>query len=101
MDIQKILEDKDKRRAYNADYYQENKAKKKAYAHQYYLDNKETINKRNREWAKNNTTRSTFIFLRQKDILSILSKQRKNIGDNSYNLLIKELEEAEKHIFKI
>lgn len=101
MDIEKILDDKSKRKAYNADYYQKNKDKKKVYAHQYYLENKEDINKRNREWSKKNTARSARIFVRQKDILKILSKQRKNIGDNTYNLLIEELESTEKHTFKI
>ena len=100
MDTKKILEEKAKRKQYFADYYQETKDKKKEYSHQYYLEHKEEINKRNREWAKHNKAKSARIFYRQKDVLSVLSRQRKLIGDNSYYLIINELEKAEKHIFK-
>ena len=99
MNVERILEDKKK--AYNAEYYKQHLEEKKAYAHQYYLENKAKINKRNKEWASKNKAKSKFNFFREKDVLSILSSQRKNIGDNTYYLLIQELEKTEKHIFKI
>ncbi len=103
MNINQILEKqkKEKAKAYNAEYYKKNKEKKKKYAHQYYLDNKAEINERNKEWAKNNTAKSKKIFCRKNDVLAILRKQRRNIGDNSYHLLVDELEKVDKHIFKV
>ena len=100
MDITKLLEEKEKRKAYNAEYYKKNKDKKKKYSHEYYLKNKKEINERNKEWAKRNTIMSKKIFIRQKDILGVLSKNRKEIGDSTYRLLISELEQMDKHTFK-
>lgn len=101
MDIEKILDEKSKRKQYYAEYYQKTKGKKKEYAHQYYLNHQEEINERNREWARNNKAKSARIFYRQKDVLNALKTVRKLIGDNSYYLLINELNKAEKHTFKV
>ena len=100
MDVDKMLEEK--RKAYNKQWYEKHKDEKKVYAHQHYLDNKETINKRNREWYQaNKNAASKQTFLRQKDMLSVLSRHRKCIGDTTYYLLKEEIEQMEKHIFKV
>lgn len=86
-----IVERKAKRSEYMAEYYQQNKAKKNAYSKAYYEENKDIINKRKR--AK--------VYVRKKDIYKILKNNRKMIGDASYLLLVKELDQLNKEVTKI
>ncbi len=101
MNNTELLERKEKRTEYMADYYQSHKAEKKAYAQGYYQENKETIKKRNKEWyEKHKNAPSKKLYYRQKDILRVLSSQRKNIGETSYCLLITEIKKLEKSEFR-
>lgn len=85
-----------------ADYYKAHKAEKKSYYQDYYADNKEIINERNKEWYEKHKNQPTKrIYYRQKDILKILSAQRKQIGDASYYLLVEEINKLNKEVFKV
>ena len=89
------------RTEYMADYYQKNKEKKQAYSKDYYQEKKAEINERNRQWYwKHKNAPSKRIYYRQKDVLKVLSSQRKNIGDVAYHLLIEEMKKLNKEEFR-
>ena len=101
MTTETLLDEKTKRKKYMHEHYEANKEAKKAYSHAYYLANKETINKRNKEYyRKTKNAPSKKNFYRQKDILNLLSAERRNIGDTTYYLLTKKIEQIEKFTFK-
>lgn len=101
MTTETLLERKAKRTDYMADYYQANKAKKKAYEANYYLENREVINARNKAWYEEHKNQpSKRNYYRQKDVLKVLSSQRKEIGEASYHLLVTEIKKLDKEVFK-
>lgn len=90
------------RTEYMADYYQKNKEKKQAYSKVYYQENKDDINERNKEWyRKHKNVPSKRIYYRQKDVLRVLSAQRKNMGEMTYHLLIEEIKKLNKEEFRV
>lgn len=100
---EKLIERKAKRTDYMADYYQQHKDKKKQYSAEYYVQNKEVINARNKAWydkkKKNKATKRNYY--RQKDVMKVLSDQRKKIGDVSYHLLLEELKKLDKEVLTV
>ena len=100
---EKLLERREKRTDYMAEYYQEHKAQKKEYSAEYYIKNKEAINARNKAWYENQKKKKTTKrnYYRQKDVMKILSDQRKKIGDTSYYLLVEELKKLDKEVLTV
>lgn len=101
MNASEVIEKKLDRSEYMADYYQRNKSRKKEYAAEYYLQNREVINARNKAWYEDNKKKpKTWNYYRQKDILKVLSEQRRMIGDAAYHLLVEEIEKLDKEVFR-
>lgn len=78
-----LLEHKAKRTDYMADYYQAHKEKKSNYYKDYWKENKERITEKRR----------SKVYVKRKDIYRVLNKQRKQIGDASYFILVDAFEQ--------
>ena len=100
MDTETII--KNKRSAYQKQWYAEHKEQRSQYMHERYLKNKSTMNRQSKEWYHDNKSPSADkAYLKLTDVMKVLSSHKKDIGNLNYYLLREEIENTQKHVIEV